>query len=168
MTPHVSWVQAPADLLSRALEVTALDLVKAGVSVLALGLLWWPFVLAAVAGVWFVFEKAGRPGWAGLVPGYGAVQLMRIAKSPGWWALLLLVPGVNVAVFAVACGRLARAFGKGPRFAAGLVLLPPVFLALLGMGEARYRRFDVIAGARTAEEPEPAGGALRARLAAVP
>jgi len=55
-----------------------------------------------------------------------------------------------MALFAAACVRVARAFRKGPRFAAGLVLLPP-YMTILGMGGARYRRFEVIAGA--AEEP---------------
>ena len=92
-----------------------------------------------------------------------------MAKLPAWLWVLFLVPVVNMALFAAACVRVARAFRKGPRFAVGLVLLPPVYMTILGMGAARYRRFEVIAGA--AEETGPSLEACfsaRARARAAP
>jgi hypothetical protein len=82
--------------------------------------------------------------------------------------VLFLVPVVNVALFGVACLGVARAFRKSRCFAVGLMLLPPVYMAVLGMGRARYRRFEVIAG--DTEEPggpSPRPGA-RARAARWP
>jgi hypothetical protein len=137
-----------------------------GASLAVLALLWWPFVAAAAAGAWLVFAKAGRPGWACLVPVYNGLEFLRVAKLPTRLWVLFLVPLVNMALFAAACVRVARAFRKGPLFAVGLVLLPPVYMAILGMGAARYRRFEVIAGA--AEEPEAFCFTARARARAAP
>ena len=135
------------------LGVSAADVLRTAASLMVLVLLWWPFAVAATIGAWLVFAKAGRPGWACLVPGYNGAEFLRVAKLPAWLWVFLLVPVVNIALFAFACVRVARAFRKGPRFAAGLVFLPPVYMAILGMGGARYRRFDVVPG--TAEDADP-------------
>jgi hypothetical protein len=151
------------------LDLCAAEGLRAAASLAVLALLWWPFVAAAAAGAWLAFAKAGRPGWACLVPLYNGAEFLRVAKLPARLWVLFLVPFVNIALFAVACLRVARAFRKGPRFAVGLVLLPPVYMAILGMGEARYRRFEVISGAA-----EKTGSSLeacfspRVRLRAVP
>ena len=126
------------------LDVSAGDAARAAVSLLFLAFLSWPIVVTAVAGAWLVFVKAGRPGWACLVPGYNLAQFLLLAKLPRRSWVLLLVPGVNIVLLVVACARLARAFRKGPGFAAGLVLLPPVYMTILGMSRARYRRFEVL------------------------
>ena len=55
--------------------------------VIALGLL--AIVVVFVWGLWKVFEKAGEPGWAALVPIYNAIVLLKIAGRPGWWVLLI-------------------------------------------------------------------------------
>ncbi len=138
------------------LDVSAGDALRAAVSLLFLAFLSWPIVVTAVAGAWLVFVKAGRPGWACLVPGYNLAQFLLLAKLPRRSWVLLLVPGVNIVLLVVACARLARAFRKGPGFAAGLVLLPPVYMTILGMSRARYRRFEVLPGtARKDIDTEP-------------
>ena len=129
-------------------------------SALLFAMLWWPFAAAAVAGGWSVFTKAGRPGWTSLVPCYNALQFLRIARVPSWWLVLLLVPGVNVVVYARTCLAMARVFGQSPRFARGLFLAPPLFVAMLGLGPSRYRRYDVVTG-EGAGAPAPAAGARR-------
>jgi hypothetical protein len=140
------------------LGVTVGDVLRTAASLMVLALLWWPFVVAATIGAWLVFAKAGRPGWACLVPGYNGAEFLRVAKLPAWLWVLFLVPFVNIVLFVLACVRVARAFRKGPRFAAGLVFLPPVYMTILGMGAARYQRFDVLEG--VADEADP--GQLRA------
>jgi hypothetical protein len=89
---------------------------------------------------WSVYAKAGRPGWASLVPIYNAIVLLQIGHKPWWWALLLFLPFVNVLVGIAMCLSLARAFGRGLGFGIGLVLLPFVFWPVLGFGSARYQR----------------------------
>ena len=112
--------------------------------------------VAMLAALWRIFSKAGQPGWKALVPIYGAVVFMRIVKRPGWWVLLLVIPLVNIIPSTMLCIDLARVFGKGGGYAAGLMLVPPVFLLMLAFGNAQYR-----AGADDAEE----GSVTRRRAA---
>ena len=63
---------------------------------------------------------------------------MRIAGKPGWWLLLYLIPVVNFVVACVVMIAFARRFGKGVGFALGLVFLSPIFICILGFGDARY------------------------------
>jgi len=91
------------------------------------------------AAVWKIFTKAGQPGWKCLVPIYGAVVFLRIVGRPGWWFLLLCIPFVNLFLSLALCIDLARVFGKGGGYAAGLAFLTPVFLLMLAFGEAQYK-----------------------------
>src|SRR6185436_20562869 len=91
------------------------------------------------AAVWKIFTKAGQPGWKCLVPIYGAVVFLRIVGRPGWWFLLLCIPFVNLSLSLALCIDLARVFGKGGGYAAGLAFLTPVFLLMLAFGEAQYQ-----------------------------
>ena len=85
------------------------------------------------------FLKAGRPGWAAIVPFYNIIVMLEIAKRPVWWVLLvLLVPGVNVVVGIVLMVDFAIAYGKGGGFAIGLYFLPFIFFPILGFGDATY------------------------------
>jgi chromate transport protein ChrA len=92
-----------------------------------------------VAAVWKIFTKAGQPGWKCLVPIYGSVVFLRIVGRPGWWFLLLCIPVVNLFLFLALCIDLARVFGKGSGFAAGLAFLTPVFLLMIAFGDAQYQ-----------------------------
>ena len=62
------------------------------------GLISLAIMGVVIAGIWKVFEKAGKPGWAALVPIYNIIVLLDIAGKPAWWLVLMLIPLVNVAV----------------------------------------------------------------------
>ncbi len=87
---------------------------------------------------WKIYSKAGKPGWACLVPIYQLVVLMEIVKKPVWWIILMMIPIVNVVVLILVFIELAKAFGKDGGFAAGLLLLPIVFFPILAFGDAQY------------------------------
>lgn len=93
--------------------------------------------LVIVAG-WKVFEKCGKPGWAYIIPIYNMIVLLEIVKKPIWWIVLLLIPVVNIIIAIIVYNRLARAFGQGTGFTVGLILLPFVFMPLLGFGDYAY------------------------------
>lgn len=57
---------------------------------------------------------------------------------PWWWLLLLFVPIVNIVVPILIWLDMAKAFGKGIGFALGLIFLSPIFIPLLGFGDATY------------------------------
>jgi uncharacterized membrane protein YoaK (UPF0700 family) len=87
--------------------------------------------------LWKVFEKAGKPGWAAIVPIYNLIVLLEIAGKPAWWVILLLIPFVNIVVAIIMVLAIAKNFGKGAGFAIGLLLLGPIFYAILAWGDAR-------------------------------
>ena len=96
-------------------------------------------LLILIIGTWRLFTKAGKPGWAAIVPFYNAYTLLKIAGRPGWWLVLLLIPVVNLVIGFIVAIDLARAFGRGTLFGIfGLFLFSPVGYAILGFGNARY------------------------------
>jgi hypothetical protein len=92
-----------------------------------------------IAALWRIFTKAGQPGWASIVPIYNYYVMLKVVGRPGWWLILLLVPFVNIIVWAIVQLDLSKAFGKGLGFAIGLVLLPGLFHMILGFGGASYQ-----------------------------
>ena len=101
-------------------------------------LVWLAIVVLLIAAMWKVFEKAGKPGWAAIVPIYNIVVLCEIAGKPAWWVVLFFIPFVNFIVAILLAINVAKNFGKGGGFAAGLILLPFIFYPMLGFGDAQY------------------------------
>ncbi len=95
--------------------------------------------LVVVAGMWKVFSKAGKPGWAVLVPIYNIIVLLDIAGKPAWWFVLFLIPIVNAVVAILVSLAIAERFGKGAGFGIGLAFLGFIFYPILGFGSATYR-----------------------------
>ena len=116
-------------------------------------LTFWNVVLFSVAalaltflGLWRVFEKAGRPGWAALVPFYNLVVLLELLDLPLWCLAMLVIPGLELIARLIVCVHLADAFGRGFWFRLGLVVFPPPFLLLLGFDGSAYRGATTPAG----------------------
>src|SRR5580692_831662 len=104
------------------------------------GLLFWPVAVAVIIGGWKVFEKAGQPGWAIVVPFYNAYIMLKIAGRPGWWLLLYLVPLVNVAIAIIVAIDVAKAFGQSAAFGFFMLfLLSGIGYLILGFGDYHYQ-----------------------------
>lgn len=84
-----------------------------------------------IVSLWRVFEKAGQPGWAAIVPIYNGYVLCEIAGKPGWWVVLFFVPIANIVVAILVGLGIAEEFGRGVGFAIGLILLPFIFYPIL-------------------------------------
>lgn len=91
-----------------------------------------------IAGMWKVFVKAGKPGWAAIVPIYNMIVLLEIIGKPIWWIVLFFVPIVSLVVYVIILVELAKKFGRGIGTAVGLLLLPFVFYPILGFGSAQF------------------------------
>lgn len=102
-------------------------------------LLWLVIVVLLIASVWTVFSKAGKPGWAAIIPIYNIIVLLQIAGKPVWWIILLFVPVVNLVIVILCYVGVARNFGKGVGFALGLIFLSPIFFPILAWSDAQYR-----------------------------
>lgn len=95
------------------------------------------FVFFALV-MWRIFEKAGKPGWASIVPIYNLVVFLEIVGKHWVWILLLLIPLVNIIAFIIISHRLSQSFGKGGDFTLGLLLLSVIFYPILAFGDAKY------------------------------
>ena len=107
----------------------------------ALGTGYIIFCIALIIGIvamWKIFTKAGKPGWASIVPFYNLYVQFEIAEMNGWMFLLLLVPIANIIVTIVMYVKLAKAFGKSDAFAVGLIFLTFIFELILAFGSSKY------------------------------
>ena len=91
-------------------------------------------VLLVVA-QWKIFTKAGRPGWAALIPFYSTWVFYEIAWGSGAKMFLSLIPFVGFVFPLIANVKLAKSFGKGTGFGLGLIFLAPIFYLILGFGK---------------------------------
>ena len=100
-------------------------------------------LVLVIAGMWKVFEKAGKPGWAAIIPIYNLIILLEIVGKPMWWIVLLLIPIVNLVILIMISMDLAVCFGKSKGWGFGLLcILPFVGYPLLGFGDATYSAPD--------------------------
>jgi len=110
------------------------------------------FLIVMIAAMWKVFKKAGKPGWAAIVPIYNLVVLIQVAKAPMWYLAIMLggmilgwIPVIgwmiSIASFVLSIIlniKLAKQFGKGAGFGVGLTFLSIIFIPILGFGKAQY------------------------------
>ncbi len=97
-------------------------------------------IVLFIASGWKIFEKAGQPGWAFIIPIYSYIVLLKIVGKPWWWLLLVMfIPIVNIVIAIWTINLLAKSFGKSEGFTVGLVLLGIVFFPMLAFGDAQYQ-----------------------------
>lgn len=107
-------------------------------------------LVIVLVSMWKLFTKAGKPGWAALVPIYNLIVFAEVVGRPAWMpltvvvvsSLLSLIPFVGLLIILAASAFLAndlsKSFGKSTGFTVGLVLLPIVFYPMLAFGSAKY------------------------------
>ena len=101
-------------------------------------LIYLAIIVVVIVALWKIFVKAGKPGWAAIIPVYNIIVLLEIIGKPIWWIILFFIPCVNFIVSILVALEIAKCFGKGAGFAIGLILLPFIFYPILGFGDARY------------------------------
>ena len=93
------------------------------------------FCVAAIAFsivvLWKVFVKAGKPGWASIVPIYNVMVLAEITGRPSWVGLLSFVPLLNIYVGVILMLDLAKSFGKDVLFGVLMILFGSVAMAFI-------------------------------------
>lgn len=100
--------------------------------------LYLALVVLVIASLWVIFTKAGKPGWACLIPIYNIIVLLEIVGKPWWWLLLYLVPVVNIVYLVWTFNLLSKSFGKGVGFTLGLIFLGFIFFPILAFSDAKY------------------------------
>ena len=96
-------------------------------------------LIVVIAGFWKIFEKAGKPGWAAIVPIYNLIVILEIIGRPLWWIILCIIPIVNFFIILLIDIDMAKSFGKSVGFGLGLFFLGFIFVPLLGFGDAEYQ-----------------------------
>jgi hypothetical protein len=118
-------------------DSTAANAASLGISPVFL-FIWVALIVLIIASMWKVFTKAGKPGWASLIPIYNLYVLNEIGGKPGWWLLLYFIPVVNIVISILVLVGVAQNFGKGAGFAIGLIFLPMIFYPILAFSDAQY------------------------------
>jgi hypothetical protein len=101
-------------------------------------ILYFAVIVFVLYCLWRVFSKAGKPGWAAIIPFYNIIVELEIVGKPWWWLFLMFIPIVNIVIAIMVMIRLAKVFGKGGGFAAGLILLPIIFIPILAFDSSTY------------------------------
>ena len=65
--------------------MTAVLLASSGAGVGIVVIIYIAVIVFEIAALWRVFVKAGRPGWAAIIPFYNYYVLLKVVGRPGWW-----------------------------------------------------------------------------------
>ncbi|HEV7129827.1 MAG TPA: DUF5684 domain-containing protein [Ktedonobacterales bacterium] len=129
---------ALASLLGHALPLDSTSGAGLGVAGIVFTIIYIAVIVLEIASLWVIFTKAGKPGWAAIIPIYNTIVLLQVAGRPIWWFILLLIPFVNIVILILVMIDLSRSFGHGGGFAAGLILLSLIFFPILAFGSSQY------------------------------
>jgi hypothetical protein len=108
-----------------------------------IGILGWLLYMAVgvfyLFCMWKIYVKAGKPGWAAIIPIYNILVQLEIVGRPWWYLLLMFVPVVNIVIAIMIIFDLAKVFGKSTGFGFGLLFLSFIFIPILAFGDAQYQ-----------------------------
>ncbi|MBN2020604.1 MAG: hypothetical protein JW749_10325 [Sedimentisphaerales bacterium] len=108
----------------------------------AIVIAWGVLLIIMIASMWVVFDKAGQPGWAAIVPFYNMWVLAEVGEQPGWVGLASCLVGfipyvgplIGFGLSIFICINVAKAFERSVLFGLGLAFLPLVFYPVLAFG----------------------------------
>ena len=101
--------------------------------------------IAAVVGMWMMFQKMNEPGWKAIIPFYNQYILCeKTMRNPWYWVRLFVViipiaGWIAYFYFKYQIGKaVARSFGQEDSWAWGYTFLEPVFYCITGFGQYSY------------------------------
>ena len=95
------------------------------------------YVLLWLIGWMLIFREAGQAAWKAFVPVYDLLIALRVAGRPAAMLVLLLIPVVNIAVWAIVCVDVAKRFHRDTLWGLGLWLLPGIFGVIMALLDGR-------------------------------
>lgn len=102
-------------------------------------LLYVAILVVFCVGCWKMVAKAGLPGILGLIPIVNLFVLPIVAGKPWWWAFMIFIPIVGGLLYMILVSLgIAERFGRGVGTALGLIFLSPIFVCILGFGDAQW------------------------------
>lgn len=107
-----------------------------------LGIFLLAFLIFIVIINWKLFTKAGKPGWASIIPIYNSIVLLEIIGYKWYYIFVLfasVIPTIGsiiVLLFSITSYiKLAKSYGKETGFGIGLLFLYPIFGAMLAFSK---------------------------------
>ena len=95
-----------------------------------------------IVAMWKLFNKAGKPGWASIVPVYNIIVLFEIIGYKWYYIFLFLLGCVPIVgqlalvLFSIHYNvKLSKAFGKDIGYGIGLAFLPVVFMLIFAFSK---------------------------------
>ena len=91
---------------------------------------------------WKMYEKAGKPGWASIIPIYNIIVLFEIIGYKWYYIFFLLLgivpvvgPVLLLAFTLIYNVKLAKSFGQPVPFGIGLWFLPLIFTTIIAFSK---------------------------------
>lgn len=133
------------DYSSYYTTTTSTDTATAAAAAAALIVIWLIFaaITYVVVSIFLmrIFKKAGVPQWAAWVPIYNSWKLLEIGGQQGFWAILAIIPIVNIAsaIFMyIAMYNIGLKLGKEGIFVLLAIFLPIVWLIWLAVDKSTW------------------------------
>ncbi len=95
-------------------------------------------LVLVIAAEWVIFSKAGKPGWAAIIPIYNLIVYLQVVGRPVWWIILFFIPIVNIIIGIIVVNDLSKSFGHGVGYTLGLLFLSIIFYPILAFGGSQY------------------------------
>lgn len=97
------------------------------------------FIAILIVSMWKIYVKAGKPGWASIIPVYNMWVLCEIAFNNNiMWFIFLFIPFLNlISMIAIMIG-ISKSFGKGTGFAILTIFFYVITFPILAFGKATY------------------------------
>ncbi len=100
-------------------------------------LIYLIIVIAVFAGFWKVYTKAGKPGWAILIPIYNLIVWLEIVGRPLWWILLILfIPIVGWVMSIIIIVDLVKKFGQPGWHALLFIFFGFIYIPYMGFSKS--------------------------------
>ncbi len=109
-----------------------------------------------------IFKKAGLASWPAWVPLYNNWKLLELGGQQGFWAVLSLIPIVNIvaAIFVfIAMYHIGLKLGKSGAFVVLGIFLPFIWLVWLALDSSQWNESAPGAAPSLATGPRPEGQA---------
>jgi len=93
-------------------------------------------IVLMIVSMWRLFVKAGKPGWAAIVPIYNQIVMLQIAGRPAWWILLtIFIPFFGWWVAIVAIIDFVKSYGKSTGYGVFAIFLPLIAYPMLAFSK---------------------------------
>lgn len=101
---------------------------------------WLAVMIFYIIVMWKIYTKAGKPGWAAIIPIYNIIVLLDIIKLDWWHILIMLfVPFAAIVYMILIPIKLAKAFGKSTGFGVFAIFFSIIAYPIIAFGEAKYQ-----------------------------